>query len=102
MQLAIKIKENGKWRGLTLEEIGNSLSERIANLAEKETVVKFVNDDNKECYFCTGEWIEHYKSKGNVCISLTDLVLLLDLHPTIHKTLKTLGGEILTQETLGL
>lgn len=100
MQLEIKIRENGKWRGLTLAEIGNTLGERIANLAEKETVIRY-SSDTGECIFTNGKWVEHYKSKDKVVIDLCELVLLLDLHPSIPLALKTFqGAEILMQETL--
>lgn len=99
MQLEIRVKENGKWRGMTLEEAGGNLDHRLKKLSECETVIHYTNG-TEECFLCTGKWTEHYRAQGKVSISLSDIVLLLDLHPTMIHALKTFGGEILTQERL--
>ncbi len=101
MQIKVKIKENGKWRGPTSDEFVGNLDYRLALLAKKETVIQF-EDAAGELILATGEWREFYKAKGKRVVDLVELVFLLNVHPTIDSALKTLEGEILIQETLPL
>ena len=102
MQITIKVKDDGKWHGVTWEEIGATAEDRIAILAAKETVIHYQNG-GQECFLCTGQWVDYYKSKGKASVDLLGLVSLLDLHRTIPAILKTFrGAEILTQDTLPL
>lgn len=99
-KITVKIKEGGKWRGPTAEEFTGTLDYRLALLAKKETVIQF-NDEHGELILATGEWIDFYKTKNKRVISLPDLVLLLNVHPTIDAALKTFtGAQVEYQETL--
>lgn len=102
MQLSIKIKDDGKWHGVTWEDVGANAEDRIAILAAKECVIHFQNGE-QECFLSTGKWVEYYKSQGKASVDLQGLVLLLNLHRTIPTILNSFkGAEILTQETLSL
>ena len=101
MQLEIRVKKDGRWQGLSIDEAGHSLDDRILNLSKCETVIHYTNGD-QECFISSDKWADYYKTQGKVSIKLSDLVLLLDLHPTIHHALKVFGGHIERQETLGI
>jgi hypothetical protein len=100
MTIEIRIKDGDTWRGPNEDEFnGRGLDYRVALLAKKETVVRLQTDD-QEIIISTGMWVDYYKQAGKVSISLVELSELLTVHPTIASALKTLGGEILKQETL--
>ena len=100
MQIKVKIKEGGKWRGPTSDEFTGTLDYRLALLAKKETVIQF-EDESGELILATGEWKEFYKSKGKRVVCLQELSELLNVHPTIDAALKTFtGAQIEIQESL--
>lgn len=102
MTIEIRIKDGDTWRGPSADEYnGHGLDYRLALLAKKETVIR-LQDTDQEVIVSTGRWVDYYKQAGKVSIDLVKLSELLGVHPTIASALKTLGGTILTQETLDL
>ena len=99
MQIEVRIKENGKWRGPGEDEFKGTLDYRVAYLSKLETVIR-IQTDLQEIILATGEWVEYYRNQNKVALSLVELTELLNVHPTIDRALKVLGGEVLRQETL--
>lgn len=98
MELEIKINEDG-WRDLTAEEIGNTLKERISNLASKETVIRF-KDENGTAIIASGKWVQYYRDAGFVTIDLERLAKLLDVPPMALEAMKLMGGEFVNVRTI--
>ena len=98
MQIIIKIRDNGVWRGPTADEFIGTLDYRIAHLAKLETVIQLTDNDG-ELILATGEWKAYYKTKGKRVICLQELSKLLNVYPTIDSALKELGGHITALET---
>ena len=98
MELEIKINEDG-WRDLTAEEIGNTLKERISNLAAKETVIRF-KDENGTAIIASGKWVQYYRDAGFVTIDLERLAKLLDVPPMALEAMKLMGGEFVNVRTI--
>ncbi len=101
MQIEVRIKDKGKWRGPTSEEFTGSLDWRVAYLSKLETVIK-ITQGEQEVILATGTWVDHYKGVGKVSIDLVELSKSLEVHPTIDHALKVLGGQIMTQGTLDI
>lgn len=97
MELEIKINEDG-WRNLSAEEIGNTLNERISNLAEKETVIRF-KDENGTAIIASGKWVQYYRDAGFVTIDLERLAKLLDVPPKALEAMRLMGGEFVNVRT---
>ena len=97
MELEIKINEDG-WRNLSAEEIGNTLKERISNLASKETVIRF-KDENGTAIIASGKWVQYYRDAGFVTIDLERLAKLLDVPPMALEAIKIMGGEFVNVRT---
>lgn len=98
MELEIKINDDG-WRDLTSEEIGNTLKERISNLAAKETVIRF-KDENGTAIIASGKWVQYYRDAGFVTIDLERLAKLLDVPPMALEAMKLMGGEFVNVRTI--
>lgn len=97
MELEIKINEDG-WRNLSAEEIGNTLKERISNLASKETVIRF-KDENGTAIIASGRWVQYYRDAGFVTIDLERLAKLLDVPPMALEAMRLMGGEFVNVRT---
>ena len=97
MELEIKINEDG-WRNLSAEEIGNTLNERISNLAAKETVIRF-KDENGTVIIASGRWVQYYRDAGFVTIDLERLAKLLDVPPMALEAMKIMRGEFVNVRT---
>lgn len=97
MELEIKINEDG-WRNLSAEEIGNTLKERISNLASKETVIRF-KDENGTAIIASGRWVQYYRDAGFVTIDLERLAKLLDVPPMALEAIRIMGGEFVNVRT---
>lgn len=97
MELEIKINEDG-FRNLSAEEIGNTLKERISNLASKETVIRF-KDENGTAIIASGRWVQYYRDAGFVTIDLERLAKLLDVPPMALEAIRLMGGEFVNVRT---